>query len=55
MLEDTPIQRNESVLSKGLSTPEWNKVVCDAELTSPELIDICNGHCAGISWLVLLS
>lgn len=53
VLEDIPIQRNESVLNNVLYTSEQNKVVHDAELTSPDLISVMGT--VGISWLVLLS
>lgn len=53
VLEDTPIQRNESVLNDVLYTSEQNKVVHNVELSSPELISLMGT--VGISQLVLLS
>lgn len=54
VLEDIPIQRNESVLNDVLYTSEQNKVVVhNVELSSPELISLMGT--VGISQLVLLS
>lgn len=53
VLEDTPIQRNESVLNNFLYTTEQNEVVHDAELISPELLSVMGT--VQTSWLVLLS
>lgn len=53
VLEDIPIQRNESVLNDVVYTSEQNKVVHNVELTSPELISLMGA--VGTSQLVLLS